>query len=192
MIVVDGINEAEYFALGQHPRLPKPKKCPSCERENNLIRIGYYKRWVSSENREERARIGRVKCKSCKTSHALLPSFLIPRRQEVVGIIAEFLRLRVIENKTLKESMVGSGSRKTLRQKGAKWLYSLWKNRQKVHDYLAGKFSRFPTARREQTDEKLKIIYPLVYLIFQGFKDTSEALSHHNIRFYEAVKIALI
>ncbi|WP_372365318.1 DUF6431 domain-containing protein [Candidatus Uabimicrobium sp. HlEnr_7] len=192
IIVKQKISVKEYLALGLYVWLEKPKKCPTCKTENSLKRIGYYTRWICGKSEEILARIGRVQCKNCKISHGLLPWFLIPRKQETTEIIARFLQFRILENMTLKKAMEESGSKKALRQKGAKWITKLWEKRKKLKNYMASIFNRFSTVMNKILDEKRKILYPLIHLIFEKSPDISVTLSYHNERFHKELNQPLI
>lgn len=56
--------------------------CPKCKAINNFYQHGSYKRNITivNENINENSsvNISRVKCNSCGSTHALLPSFLVP------------------------------------------------------------------------------------------------------------------
>lgn len=69
----------KYIELGVYPHLKIPAICPTCHEKSTFKRIGYYNRWANTGQEEYYLRIGRVQCKNCKTSHALLPAFLLPR-----------------------------------------------------------------------------------------------------------------
>jgi len=60
-------------------------KCPVCRAKHSMIRHAYYKRNVITVNNDEfiylNLKILRVKCKSCNSTHAILPGDLIPYKQ---------------------------------------------------------------------------------------------------------------
>jgi hypothetical protein len=58
------------------------------------VRCGGYPRWAR-ETREWRIWIWRERCRSCRRSHSLLPSFLLERRLDVVEVIGEGVRRSV-------------------------------------------------------------------------------------------------
>jgi len=60
-------------------------KCPVCGARHSMIRHAYYKRNVITFNNNEfiylDLKILRVKCKSCNSTHAILPGDIIPYKQ---------------------------------------------------------------------------------------------------------------
>lgn len=53
-------------------------KCPYCH-QYEIVRHGYYKRMINiNNNTKHTINILRIRCKSCKHTHAILPSFIIP------------------------------------------------------------------------------------------------------------------
>jgi hypothetical protein len=65
--------------------------CPHCGKEGVLIRHAYYERWMNNGGKKVKINILRVKCKHCKTTHAVLPPFLIPYRQIITELALEIL-----------------------------------------------------------------------------------------------------
>lgn len=65
-------------------------KCPHC-RSTNLIKYGTYDRNVIYEEDEEIKsdiiKIQRFMCKSCNTTHAILPDFLVPYKQYSIDLL---------------------------------------------------------------------------------------------------------
>ena len=59
-----------------------PCKCPKCHAKNSLIKYGHYSRHISifSDNElfDFYVKVQRVKCNGCKSTHALLPNFVVP------------------------------------------------------------------------------------------------------------------
>lgn len=65
-------------------------KCPYCH-STNLIKYGTYDRNVIYEEDEEIKsdiiKIQRFMCKSCNTTHAILPDFLVPYKQYSIDLL---------------------------------------------------------------------------------------------------------
>lgn len=55
--------------------------CPLCMQHHCLIRHAYYTRSIKSGVEKIHLRIQRVICNKCKSTHAILPSFIIPYSQ---------------------------------------------------------------------------------------------------------------
>ena len=81
----------------------KDHKCPYCNRKNALINYGHYNRNVSflceNEIKNFYVSIQRVRCKSCKRTHALLPCFIIP-----YVIMASFSIAKIVANTAQKSA----------------------------------------------------------------------------------------
>jgi len=74
------------------PRPPAGARCPDCDGELRGCWAGY-ERWVRFSKRVERLRIGRSLCRGCGKTHALLPSFVVPRRLDAAPVIGAALEL---------------------------------------------------------------------------------------------------
>lgn len=186
MIIIEKTEDVKnYLSLGNYPRLPIPRKCPKSNCKGKLIRIGYYKRWICTSEEEREIRIGRVKCKVCKTSHALLPSFLIPRRQEVTWVIGAFLKANLQDGKSLKDSMKEAKLVNASRQKIRSWIKGLEKNLSLLSHFL----SRVYPLRKREGETQLKEI--LSVLLPEG-KDPGEALSICSEKFHTLMEKAII
>ena len=81
----------------------KDHKCPYCNRKNALINYGHYNRNVSflckNEIKNFYVSVQRVRCKSCKRTHALLPCFIIP-----YVIMASFSIAKIVANTAQKSA----------------------------------------------------------------------------------------
>lgn len=80
-----------YLALGQQIEVGN-QACPGCGLR--LVGWGGYWRWVRGPGTEH-VWIRRVRCTSCRRSHALLPDFLLERRLDEVEVIGRSLALHV-------------------------------------------------------------------------------------------------
>lgn len=76
---------------------PHTEVCPCCRSLGNCIRHGYYYRYLihTTDDRNNSSscdcKILRVKCKSCKHTHAVLPDFIIPYRHHSLVFIVQVL-----------------------------------------------------------------------------------------------------
>lgn len=62
--------------------------CGKC----NLVKYGYYTRYIKYNDKKEKITILRVKCKSCCKTHAILPSFIVPYIQTPILEVLEILQ----------------------------------------------------------------------------------------------------
>ncbi len=82
---------ADYVAAGREVVTPLPA-CPRCGQR--LGRWSGYLRWLRYPEDERRIWIRRTRCRPCRSSHALLPDFLLFRRLDEVATIGQVLALR--------------------------------------------------------------------------------------------------
>lgn len=73
------------LASGAGPGLAGGERCPGCEGE--LRPWGSYRRWVRRAGETLALRVRRARCGACLRTHALLPSFLCPRRRDLAEAI---------------------------------------------------------------------------------------------------------
>jgi transposase-like protein len=78
----------QYAAAGRQVETPRPG-CPGCGRVMQLW--SGYARWVRVGGRTWRVWVRRARCPSCRVTHALLPSFVLARRVDVVEVIGAAL-----------------------------------------------------------------------------------------------------
>lgn len=78
-------------------------KC-TCGKSGCLIRYGHYRRYVIVMSEYLALIVQRVRCKECGTSHALLPSFLVPYSQ--VPLADQQDILKCLENGTSPETVM--------------------------------------------------------------------------------------
>ena len=88
------------LATGAGPGLPSGARCPRCEGRLRGQWRGY-RRAVRLRRRVERLQIARSRCRGCGRTHALLPSFLVPRRLDCAPVIGA----------ALEEAALGRGHR---------------------------------------------------------------------------------
>jgi Domain of unknown function (DUF6431) len=80
---------ARMLATGVGPALPAQSRCPACD--GSLGRWPGYARLVRHRHRTTRLWVQRCVCRSCGRTHALLPSFLLAYRRDVVATIGAAL-----------------------------------------------------------------------------------------------------
>lgn len=90
----------QYAVLGKKNEFPVIECCPLCGGVVRLIRHGFYFRNAIDGKDEYRIPICRMKCPSCAKTASLLPDFLLPYFQHVLGqVLAE---LKQVLTGTLK------------------------------------------------------------------------------------------
>ena len=80
---------AVILAGGVGPQLPADARCPRCE--GPLSPWTSYTRLVRHRGATTRLRVRRCRCGRCERTHALLPSFLLAYRRDVVATVGQAL-----------------------------------------------------------------------------------------------------
>jgi len=72
----DFVNELNMFSL----------VCanPECGVHGDCVKHGFYVRFVKTAEPKQSLKVLRVRCKSCKATHALLPIFIVPYSQIII------------------------------------------------------------------------------------------------------------
>lgn len=70
---------------------PLAMPCPRCGCPGNYVRHGSYPRHVVHRGREERVEVGRVRCMSCMSTHAVIPPGVVPYLQHSEGLVLAVL-----------------------------------------------------------------------------------------------------
>jgi len=81
------------LAAGIGPRAPAGVRCPGCGGELGGFWWGYERTLRLERRRLVRLRIGRSRCRGCGRTHALLPSFVVPRRLDAASVVGAALGL---------------------------------------------------------------------------------------------------
>ena len=93
-VIIVGVASSEVeqmLAGGVGPPLPAGARCPACGGALGPFGRRGYPRYVRAEGKLTRFRVLRAICRSCAGTHALLSSFLHPRRFDVVASIGAAL-----------------------------------------------------------------------------------------------------
>lgn len=93
MLIV-GVPESEVQAVLEHgvgPELAPGARCPVCG--GGLRRWGSYRRWVRRAQETWLLRVRRARCRPCRRTRALLPSFLFARRIDLAEAIFAALEM---------------------------------------------------------------------------------------------------
>jgi hypothetical protein len=96
-----GISIKEYIALGTENLFPSLSSCPICTARVPLLRHGFYWRYVSGLDYEDRIPICRLKCPSCQRTISFLPACLLPYFQYDFSSIVKALSFWFKEKRTL-------------------------------------------------------------------------------------------
>ena len=70
---------------------PLETPCPRCGCAGNYVGHGSYLRHVVHRGREERVEVRRVRCRSCMSTHALIPPGVVPWRAHSEGFMIAVL-----------------------------------------------------------------------------------------------------
>lgn len=89
VVAVHSERIAALLAAGVGPPLPGDARCPSCE--GPLSPWTSYTRLVRHRGATTRLRVRRCCCRRCDRTHALLPSFLLAYRRDVVATVGQAL-----------------------------------------------------------------------------------------------------
>lgn len=77
--------------------------CPHCAGQGTLVIHGYYIRYLYDADSTEikPVKITRMRCKSCRVTHAVLPSAIVPRSQ--VPLKAQIKAVEIFESQAQKQ-----------------------------------------------------------------------------------------
>ena len=89
VVAVQSELAAAMLAGGVGPQLPADARCPRCE--GRLSPWTSYTRLVRRRGATTRLRVRRCRCRRCERTHALLPSFLLAYRRDVVATVGQAL-----------------------------------------------------------------------------------------------------
>ncbi len=106
--------------------LPFHRISCTCEQKGYLVKHGYYYRSIKTPEGLLQLSILRVRCKSCKRTHAILPSWIIPYSRilyhDQICIIQSYLHKLSFEPIMLSNLLIDEGSiRYVIRQYLAHW-----------------------------------------------------------------------
>ena len=94
--------------------LPFHKLSCTCEQKGCLIKHGYYNRSIKSPEGLVELSILRVRCKSCKKTHAIIPSWIIPYSRilyhDQISIIYSYLNHLSFEPIMLLNLLIDEGN----------------------------------------------------------------------------------
>ena len=65
--------------------------CPKCGRVGEFGGHGSYERAIVYRGREERVEVPRVRCRGCRTTHAIIPEGVIPYRPFAIAFVLAVL-----------------------------------------------------------------------------------------------------
>jgi hypothetical protein len=103
-----------------HPH--RPCSCALCGCRKPLRAHGYYWRTVSDPGFDGRIRVHRYLCLACHRTISLLPEFVLPYVRFAITFIAAFLKARLFDHKTLKQSAAAAGDSRIPYQRGQQWV----------------------------------------------------------------------
>ena len=104
--------------LATQPDQSRPSQCPQCDAKQPLKAHGFYTRTIIDTAFDGLIRIRRYFCAACRRTVSLLPVFALPYLRSSIAVIAVFLVMRLLLNKSLHDSLPPS----TPYQRGQFWL----------------------------------------------------------------------
>ncbi len=107
----------------KHPdRNHRPCSCAQCGAKKPLRAHGFYYRTVSDAGFDGVIRVCRYLCLACRRTLSLLPEFVLPYLRSAVAVIGLFLKARLLDHKTLKQSAATAGDSRMPYQRGQQWI----------------------------------------------------------------------
>lgn len=100
----------------------RPCSCAMCGSKKPLRAHGFYWRTASDGAFDGLIRVRRYLCLACRRTISLLPEFLLPYVRFAITVIAIFLKSRLLDHKTLKESAAAAGDVRMPYQRGQQWI----------------------------------------------------------------------
>lgn len=112
----------EYDKELENPHRWRPACCPLCGSKKPLIAHGFCRRTLVDEGFDGSLRLRRYFCRACCRTVSLLPDFVLPSLRFGIGVIARFLKARLLEGRTLKASAEAAGQSAMPYQRGQHWV----------------------------------------------------------------------
>ncbi|GAA0496918.1 hypothetical protein GCM10008986_24850 [Salinibacillus aidingensis] len=88
-----------YARLGQNNCFPDYDSCPECHSKDRLSRHGFYWRYGVTGIITQRVPICRYRCRNCKKTFSVLPSFFIPYFQHTLETVMDMIHEKLVNNK---------------------------------------------------------------------------------------------
>lgn len=100
----------------------RPCSCMMCGTRRPLRAHGFYWRTASDGGFDGVIRVRRYLCLACRRTISLLPEFLLPYLRYTITVIGLFLKSRLLDHKTLKDSAAAAGDGRMFYQRGQQWI----------------------------------------------------------------------
>jgi len=100
----------------------RPCSCALCGAKKPLRAHGFYWRSASASGFDSFILVRRYLCLFCRRTISLLPEFLLPYLRFAIPVIGLFLKSRLLDHKTLKESAAAAGDSRMPYQRGQQWV----------------------------------------------------------------------
>ena len=100
----------------------RPCSCALCGAKKPLRAHGFYWRSASAPGFDGFILVRRYLCLFCRRTISLLPEFLLPYLRFAIPVIGLFLKSRLLDHKTLKESAAAAGDSRMPYQRGQQWV----------------------------------------------------------------------
>jgi transposase-like protein len=105
MLIVFGYSESvkQYQTEYEDLKVARPKSCPQCQADEQMIGHGSYRRKVRDRAAVYWIRVRRWLCKACKRTISALPDLVLLYRWYITGVVQEILTLRYGEEMSWRE-----------------------------------------------------------------------------------------
>jgi hypothetical protein len=104
------------------PNRHRPCSCMLCGSKRPLRAHGFYGRTVHELGFDGVIRVRRYLCRSCRRTVSLLPEFVLPYLRCAIEVIGLFLKVRLLDRRTLKQSALAAGDSEMPYQRGQQWI----------------------------------------------------------------------
>jgi hypothetical protein len=112
----------QYSEAISDPGRYRPQSCPQCPSQCPLAAHGFYTRTLVEGAFDDLIRVRRYLCLLCKRTLSLLPEFVLPYLRFGVSLIGLFLVARLLQGRTLNDSVAAAGQPQMPYQRGQFWV----------------------------------------------------------------------
>jgi hypothetical protein len=113
----------QYNEQHADPNHHRPCSCALCGAKKHLRAHGFYWRTVSDPGFDGSIRVRRFLCLACRRTISLLPEFVLPYLRCAITVIGLFLKARLLDHQTLKQSAATAGDGRMPYQRGQQWVW---------------------------------------------------------------------
>jgi hypothetical protein len=100
----------------------RPCSCALCGAKKPLRAHGFYWRSATDAGFDGVIRVRRYLCLACRRTISLLPEFVLPYLRSAISVIGLFLKARLLDRKTFRQSAAAAGDSRMPYQRGQQWV----------------------------------------------------------------------